>query len=132
MQVDGTTSGDVTESHVVWERAKGNPRFAKPLYRNGLIFQITDIGVASCIDAASGEELWKDRVPGDYRSSPILAGDHLYFFSEGGRGTVLQAGRTIDEVAVNEVPGMGTTACPAVSDGAIFVRGRNHLYKIQQ
>ena len=132
VKLDGTTAGDVTESHVVWNRTKGNPRFAKPIYRDGLIFQITDIGVASCIDAASGEELWKDRVPGDYRSSPILAGDHLYFFSEDGRGTVLKAGRTFEEVAVNEVPGMGTTACPAVSKGAIFVRGQTHLYKIQE
>ena len=132
VKVDGKTTGDITESHVVWVRDKGNPRFAKPIYRNGLIFQITDIGVASCIDAASGEELWKARVPGDYRSSPILAGDHLYFFSEHGRGTVLKAGRTFDEVAVNEVPGMGTTACPAVSAGAIFVRGKTHLYKIQE
>ncbi len=132
VKLDGSTMGDVTESHLVWERAKGNPRFAKPIYRDGLIFQITDIGVASCMDAASGEELWKGRVPGDYRSSPILAGDHLYFFSEEGRGTVLRAGRTFDEIAVNEVPGMGTTACPAVSNGAIFVRGKTHLYKIQQ
>ena len=132
VRVDGTTAGDVTESHVIWNRDKGNPRFAKPIYRNGLIFQITDIGVASCIDAASGEELWKDRVPGDYRSSPILAGDRLYFFSEQGRGTVLKAGRTFDEIAVNEVPGMGTTACPAVSKGAIFVRGQTRLYKIRE
>jgi outer membrane protein assembly factor BamB len=132
VRVDNATSGDVTDSHVVWTRPKGNPRFAKPIYRDGLIFQITDIGIASCIDAASGEELWKDRVPGDYRSSPILANDHLYFFSEQGRGTVLKAGRTFEEVAVNEVPGMGTTACPAVSRGAIFVRGKDHLYKLRR
>jgi outer membrane protein assembly factor BamB len=132
VKVDGTTSGDVTESHVVWDREKGNPRFAKPIYHDGLVFQITDTGVVSCIDAASGAELWKDRVPGDYRSSPILAGDLLYFFSEDGRGTVLKTGRTFQEVAVSEVPGMGTTACPAVSQGAIFVRGATHLYKIQQ
>ena len=52
-------------------------------------------------------------------------------FSEDGRGTVLKAGREFREVAVNKVPGMGTTACPAVSNGAIFVRGATHLYKIQ-
>jgi outer membrane protein assembly factor BamB len=132
IRLDNTTRGDVTDSHVVWARDKGNPRFAKPVYDRGLLFQITDIGIASCIDAATGEELWKERVPGDYRSSPILAGERLYFFSEDGRGTVLRAGRTFEEIAVNEVPGMGTTACPAVSQGAIFVRGTTHLYKIQQ
>jgi len=132
VKVDHATTGDITESCVAWDRAKGNPRFAKPIYRDGLIFQITDTGVACCIDAVSGEELWKDRVPGNYRSSPILADDHLYFFSEQGRGTVLKAGPSFDEIAVNQVPDMGTTACPAVSKGAIFVRGKTHLYKIER
>lgn len=132
VRLDDTTRGDVTDSHVVWKRDKANPRFAKPIYNDGLIFQITDLGVAYCIDAATGEELWKDRVPGDYRSSPFLAGDHLYFFNEEGRGTIVKAARTFQQVAVNDAPGMGTTACPAVSHGAIFVRGKTHLYKIQQ
>ena len=132
VKLDGTTTGDITESHVVWCRDKGNPRFAKPIYVDGLVFQITDTGIVYCLDASSGDELWKGRVPGDYRSSPILAGDLLYFFSEQGRGTVLKAGRTFEEIAVNEVPDMGTTACPAVSKGAIFVRGKTHLYKIQK
>ena len=55
VKLDDTTTGDVTESHVVWLRDKGNPRFAKPIYKDGLIFQITDLGVASCIDAATGD-----------------------------------------------------------------------------
>lgn len=130
VKVDETTSGDVTESHVQWVREKLNPRFAMPVYHDGLIFQVTDIGIASCIDAETGEELWKKRIPGEYRGSPIIAGDHLYFFSEQGRGTILKAARQFEEVAVNEVPEMGTTACPAVADGAIFVRGKTHLYKI--
>jgi hypothetical protein len=88
--------------------------------------------VISCIDARSGEEVWKDRALGDYRASPILANGLLYFFSEEGRGTVLRAGREFQEVAVNQVPGMGTTACPAVSNGAIFVRGSTHLFKMQK
>ena len=130
VKLDATTVGDITESHVVWDRAKGNPRFAKPIHHEGLVYQVTDIGVAACIDAKSGEEIWKGRVKGDYRSSPILAGEHLYFFSEQGRGTVVKTGREFAEVAVNEVPAMGTTACPAVSKGAIFVRGKTHLFKI--
>ena len=83
-------------------------------------------------DPKTGEEIWKDRVSGDYRSSPILAGEHLYFFSERGRGAIIKASRTFQQVPANEVPEMATTASPAVSKGALFVRGRTHLYKIQQ
>lgn len=130
VKLDATTRGDITDSHVAWSYDKGNPRFSMPIYSDGLIFQINDMGVVVCIEAATGKELWKGRAPGNYRASPILAGDHLYFFSEDGLGTVLRAGREFEKVASNKVEALGTTACPAVSGGAIYVRGKTHLYKI--
>ena len=132
VKLDTTTKGDITDSHVVWDRDKANPRFAKPIYHDGVIYQTIDTGVAYAIEAKSGKELWKGRLGGNFRSSPILAGSHLYFFNEEGVCTILKTGKTFEVVGTNEVPGMGTTACPAVSKGAIFVRGRSHLYKIQQ
>jgi outer membrane protein assembly factor BamB len=132
VRLDDSTKGDITDTHVVWVRERGNPRFAKPIYYDGLIFQVTDNGVLSCVDADTGEELWKERLSGDYRSSPILAGDRLYFFSESGLGSVVRAQREPETIAVNDVPGMATTACPAVSAGAIFVRGKEFLYKISK
>lgn len=131
VRLDDTTKGDITDSHVVWVRERGNPRFAKPIHYDGLIFQVTDNGVLSCVDAETGEEIWKERLSGDYRGSPILAGDRLYFFNESGLGSVVRAQRVPETIAVNDVPGMATTACPAVSEGAIFVRGSDFLYKIQ-
>ncbi|SMP78792.1 Outer membrane protein assembly factor BamB, contains PQQ-like beta-propeller repeat [Neorhodopirellula lusitana] len=131
VRLDASTKGDVTDSHVEWVRERGNPRFAKPIQHDGLIFQVTDNGVVSCIELETGDELWKKRISGDYLASPILAGDRLYFFNQSGLGTVVKAQRDPEVIAVNDVPGMATTACPAVSSGAIFVRGKEHLYKIQ-
>lgn len=131
VRLDDSTVGDITESHVVWEVEKGNPRFSKPIYDSGLIFQINDLGVVQCIDVTNGEEVWKTRAPGNYRSSPILADGKLYFFSEDGLGTVLAASRELKKIASSKVEAMGTTACPAVSNGALFVRGKEKLFKIQ-
>ena len=132
VRLDETTQGDITDSHVAWEVEKGNPRFAKPIYADGLVFQINDLGVVLCIDAVTGDEVWKTRAPGNYRSSPILADGKLYFFSEEGQGTILSASRELEKIASNKVEAMGTTACPAVSQGAIFIRGKDRLYKIQK
>ncbi|EMI53227.1 outer membrane protein assembly factor BamB family protein [Rhodopirellula sallentina] len=131
VQLDESTKGDVTDSHVEWVRERGNPRFAMPIEHDGLIFQVTDNGVLTCIELETGDELWKKRISGDYLASPVLANDRLYFFNQSGLGTVVKAQREPEIIAVNDVPGMGTTACPAVSNGAIFVRGKEHLYKIQ-
>lgn len=131
VNIDDATRGDVTDSHVDWTVEKGNPRFSMPVYDDGLIYQVNDIGVVTCFEAATGDQMWKGRVQGNYRASPILAGDHLYFFSEDGLGTVLKTGRSYQKVAASDVPDLGTTACPAVADGAIFIRGKTHLYKIK-
>ena len=132
VKLDDSTQGDITKSHVAWDLKSSNPRFSMPIYSDGLVFQTNDLGVVACFDATSGKDIWKGRLRGNYRGSPILAGEHLYFFNEEGIGTILKAGRTFEEVASNQIPEMGTTACPAVSDGAIFVRGKTHLYKIKQ
>ncbi|TWT86358.1 outer membrane protein assembly factor BamB family protein [Neorhodopirellula pilleata] len=130
VKLDETTRGDITDSHVVWVREHGNPRFAMPIEQDGLIFQVTDNGVLSCVDAANGDEIRKLRLSGDYRASPILAGENLYFFNESGLGSVVQGNRDCETLAVNDVPEMATTACPAVSGGALFVRGKEFLFKI--
>lgn len=131
VRLDASTTGDITDSHVAWVRERGNPRFAKPIEYEGLIFQVTDNGVLACVDADTGEELWKNRISGDYLASPFLAGENLYFFNQTGLASIVKAQREPEIVAVNDVPNMATTACPAVSNGAIFVRGKEYLYKIQ-
>ncbi|MGL5094940.1 MAG: PQQ-binding-like beta-propeller repeat protein, partial [Planctomycetia bacterium] len=47
--------GDLTTSNVVWKYTKGVPANSSPLYVAGSIYMVADNGVASCIDAATGE-----------------------------------------------------------------------------
>ena len=130
IRLDGTTKGDVTDSHLVWSVDKGNPRFSIPIHHAGRLYQNSDNGVLVCLDVNTGDLLWKGRIRGDYRASPILVGDALYFISEEGRATIVATGDAFNEIAVNEVDEMGTTSCPAVSSGALFIRGKSHLFKI--
>ncbi len=86
------TRGDVTETHVVWDRPKGNSRLASPVLHRGRIYMVSGTGVATCVDARSGEEIWKGRVPGNYVASPIIVRDKLYLCSEEGVTSVLSTG----------------------------------------
>ncbi|MEM9368215.1 MAG: PQQ-binding-like beta-propeller repeat protein [Planctomycetota bacterium] len=132
IRLDETTLGDVTDTHVVWQRPRGNPRFAMPLRFRDALFQLTDNGIVSCLDVATGDEVWKTRVGGNYRASPILLGDSILCLSEEGVATWFRAARDYQLIASNEVSAMGTTACPAVSKGALFIRGKQHLFKIRK
>lgn len=131
VELNKTTTGDVTDSHVKWNRTKGNSRLASPLLVGERIYMITDTGVANCVDANSGEEVWKGRVGGTHVASPLTANGHIYFFSEEGEVTVIKAGDSFEVVAKNKLA-EGGRASLAAGLGRLYVRTFGHLYCIGQ
>ena len=129
VKLDETTRGNVDETHVSWNRERGNSRLSTPLLYEGLIYMVTDNGVAICVDAETGNEVWTDRIGGTFVASPIVANGLLYFCNEEGVTTVVKAGREFEVVAKNELD-EGMRASPAAANGALFLRTFKHLYKI--
>ena len=78
-------SGDVTETNIVWEEIKGCPKQSSPLFAAPHVYAITDNGVATCYDAASGEIVNQVRIDGNHCASPTYAAGRIYFLSEEGR-----------------------------------------------
>src|SRR5206468_9310553 len=94
------------------------------------LFIVNDGGIATCLDAKSGATHWIQRLGGgDYSASPILVDGRIYFLSEGGVATVIEAGKEFRKLASNSIEGE-TLASMAVSGGSIFIRSDSHLYRI--
>jgi outer membrane protein assembly factor BamB len=129
VRLDGSTRGDVTASHVVWNREKGNSRLCFPALFEGRIYSLTDNGVISCIDAATGHETWTGRVGGNFVASPVIANGLVYLCDEEGRTTVVRTGDKYEVVTKNRLAD-GGKASPAVAGGAIFLRTATHVYKL--
>jgi len=96
-----------------------------------LIYLISNDGIASCLDANTGEQIWSERLGGNYMASPIYDGSRLYFFSTQGKSVVLKAGRTFEILATNKLDA-GMMASPAVAGKALFLRTKTHLYRIEE
>ncbi len=122
--------GDVGASHVLWRVTRGVPQKPSLLYVNGLIFMVNDTGIVSCLDPATGEQVWRGRIDGTYSASPIAAGGRWYAFSEDGKTTVMEAGREFKVVAENQLD-EGFMASPAVDGNALILRTRTHVYRIE-
>jgi hypothetical protein len=127
VRVDG--SGDVTDSHVQWTVAKGIPAKPSPLIYDGLIYVMADNGVASCLDAENGQEVWKKRIGGDYSASPLLAGGHIYFGSHDGKVTVIAPGTEAEVVAENQIDGQ-IMASPAAVRDSLVLRTDKAIYRL--
>jgi outer membrane protein assembly factor BamB len=127
VRVDG--HGDVTKKQVAWTLKRGAPLTPSPLLVGDELYVITDNGIATCLDAATGKEYWKARIGGNHSASPIYADGRIYFLSEEGESVVIAPGKELKVLSKNEVNGE-TLASMAVSSGSIFIRSRTHLYRL--
>jgi outer membrane protein assembly factor BamB len=127
VRMDGR--GDVTKNHVAWTLKRGAPLTPSPLLVGDELYVITDNGIATCVDAATGKEHWKARVGGNHSASPVYADGRIYFLSEEGESVVIAPGKEFKVLAKNELNGE-TLASMAVAGGSIFIRSRTHLYRL--
>jgi outer membrane protein assembly factor BamB len=124
---DGT--GDVTRTHIAWTLHRGAPLTPSPLLVGDELYIVNDGGIASCLDATTGETHWQQRLDGNFSASPVFADGRIYFLSEEGVATVILPGKEFRKLATNQVDG-ATLASMAVSAGSIFIRSDTHLYRI--
>jgi outer membrane protein assembly factor BamB len=122
-------SGDVTDSHVVWKTNRSVPHTPSLLLVDEEIYMVSDNGIATCRNAKTGEEIWKERLGGKYSSSPIFAAGRAYFLSEDGKTVVMQLGKSHKIIATNELKER-SLASFAVDGDSLFIRTEKNLYKI--
>jgi outer membrane protein assembly factor BamB len=123
--------GNVTESHVVWKKRQAVPQIPSSLLIGDMFFMASDTGAVTCLNALTGEEIWKEHLRGRFKASPIYADGRIYCFDEKGQTIVLGAGRKYELVATNTLES-GFMASPAVSGKAFFLRTKTHLYRIEE
>jgi outer membrane protein assembly factor BamB len=124
--------GDVTASHIVWKATQKIGSKPSQLLVGDLIFNVHDDGVASCLDATMGSELWSKRLGGKFSASPLYADGKVYFCGDDSHvTTVVKAGRQYEELAANELDD-GCMASPAVTGKALIIRTRSALYRVEE
>ena len=126
---DGT--GDITKTHVAWTLQRGAPLTPSPLIVGDELYLVSDYGIASCVDAKTGQTHWQQRLGGNYSASPVFADGRIYFQSEEGLTTAIAPGKTFQKLATSQLDG-GMLASMAVANGSLFIRTDSHLYRISR
>lgn len=128
--------GDVTKTHLLWQKTKGLPYIASAILYRGQYVMVKDGGMITAYDAKTGKEIYlQERVAGAgrYYASPVAANGNIYFTSlEDGVVTVIKGGAdTPQVVAKNPKLGERIAATPAIADNALYIRTEKHLYAFQ-
>ena len=121
--------GDVTKTHVAWKCTDGVPQKTSPVVVGTNLYLLQDDGALACLDAATGKEVWQQPLAGQFAASPVTSAERIYCFDQRGKTSVIAAGKSAKPLAVNQLD-EGCLASPAAVDGSLFLRGKNHLYRI--
>ena len=124
-------AGAAQQLRAVWKSKRNVPRKPSLTLVDDLLFMIDDGGIASCVEAKTGAEVWRERVAGNYSASPLYADGRLYFFSEEGKATVVAAAREFKVIAENSFAD-GFMASPAAAGKALFLRTKTSLYRVEE
>ncbi|MEO1993705.1 MAG: PQQ-binding-like beta-propeller repeat protein [Planctomycetaceae bacterium] len=122
--------GDVSQSHVLWRNNRGAPFVPSAIVVGSLYYLVDDNGIATCLDAHTGANVWQKRLPGKYTASPVATRSHVYFSNESGVTTVIRANRrSYEEVSRNPV-GAPIYASAAIAHGRLLLRTTRDLVSI--
>lgn len=126
--------GEAAGAGVAWSRNRGGPAMASPLLYGGYLYLLDQGGgLLNCYEGKTGKQIYRERLPGarGFTASPWAYEGKVFCLDQDGRTFVIQAGPEFKLLGKNELGEMcwGT---PAAANGALFLRGRDHLYCIRQ
>ncbi|TWT31194.1 outer membrane biogenesis protein BamB [Posidoniimonas corsicana] len=120
----GQPGGD---PEVALQITKAAPYVPTPLAVDGMLIMWHDRGTVGAVDLASGEQLWLERIGGNFFSSPVDAGGVVWNVSMDGEAVALAVDRSGCRVLAKNAIGEGTEATPAVVGNRMYVRTQKSL-----
>lgn len=131
--VDPDGKGDITATNILWKKRddQAHTQMLTPVVKDGLIYTVNTRNFMMCIDAATGKELWSERLRSDHNASPVIADDIVWFFSVKGDVTATRTGRKPDIVSRIQMDS-GIWGTPAFIGKSVIVRTEKYICRIEK
>jgi outer membrane protein assembly factor BamB len=130
---DITPQGNETTSeHVAWSTVVKGYRVASPLLYDGSLYVLENqAGIIHCLDAKTGDERYRKRVPqaAGFTASPLANDGKVFLLDQNGLMTIIETGAELNVVATNDLNEM-CWGSPAVTSDTLLIRTADHLYAI--
>ena len=123
-------AGTTNTPQVRWKQTRGLPYVPTPLFYEGRIYLVKNGGLASCLDAKTGQVFYQEErlgALGDYYSSPVAAQGKICVASQQGTVVIFRAGETLEVLARNSLK-EPILATPAIANDTLYIRTDRHLF----
>jgi outer membrane protein assembly factor BamB len=114
----------------IWRMERAVAYLPTPLYLDGRVYVCSEQGIATCLNASTGEQLWQHRLGGNFSGSPVSTGTYLYCPSNDGTVYVLKTGEDFELVSKNPL-GEFTQATPAIGNDCLYFRTLKHVLAVR-
>jgi outer membrane protein assembly factor BamB len=129
--VDTSGKGDISKTNVKWQVKIQSPAGSSGIVVGPYLYRACNNDMLRCWEMATGELVYEERLPKVSPSaSPIATADERIYFASSGRTYVIKAGPKFEVLATNDLGEGDPYASAAVSEGRIFIKGRNYLWCI--
>ena len=88
----------------------------------GHLYAVMDAGVAACWKSDTGEELWKERLGGDFFASPVRVDDRIYASNVSGKTFVFTATPKSFQLLAQNQLGEEAYASPVICGSRVYLR----------
>ncbi len=114
----------------LWQASQLRPGTPSPIAMGEKVFVLSDGGILTCAEKATGKRLWQLRLKGPFSATPVAAGEFLYCVNEKGLAQVVDTSKP-EGAVTNELDlGEKILSTPSISHGAIYFRTETRLWKI--
>jgi outer membrane protein assembly factor BamB len=117
-------------ANIAWRYKRGAPTMPSPILIEDKLYFVSDNGIFTCLNATNGEELYRERLGGNFSSSPIFADGKIFVGNREGSVFVISPDEKFNLLAENKLSG-AILATPAAVDHALYIRTDQGLYCIE-
>ncbi len=128
MRVDD--AGQLAEA---WRIERNAPHIPSVLVAGDQCYLWDDAGIITCVEVATGKELWKGRVPGvegPCMGSPVSDGKTIFCADESGNVHAIAVGDSLKSLGSSALGDL-CRSTPAFGDGAMFVRTAHKIVAVE-
>ena len=82
---------ELPTTDIAWQFSQGTSDSPSPVVAGDLLLMVANNGISQCFNAHTGQRLWQQRLPGEYRASPVVTEGRVYFLNMQGLTSVISA-----------------------------------------
>ena len=132
--IDGTGTGDITETHELWRVDGIEAGYSSPAIADGRLYVVDSSANLHCLDGETGEVHWTHSLGTVGKGSPVVADGKIYVTEVNGHFLILQPGenecKTLNTIQIEREPGHYAEiyGSPAIADGRVYFTTEEGLY----